>query len=88
MSDQQTRQKRLSIMALQQGLHLSWITDLNRTNARYFLVGGTDRIPRLSDATLDQVERYLTNPNRPGWRRDEDGNLRWHGPPDPYPRSW
>jgi hypothetical protein len=30
------------------------------------------------DATLDDIETYLTDDTRPKWRKDKDGKFRWH----------
>jgi hypothetical protein len=35
------------------------------------------------DATLEQIEAYLANPQRPGWRKAADGEMRWHIPQTP-----
>jgi hypothetical protein len=34
--------------------------------------------PNAYSMSIDEIERYLTDPNKPGWRKGKDGELRWH----------
>ena len=81
-----TYEDRLRRMAKRQGLVLmkSRTRDQRaRDYCGYMLVDDRNTAvaggnPNAYSMSIDEVEQYLTDPYRPGWRKGKDGELRWH----------
>ena len=51
---------------------------LTTSRQRNVVVAGCGN--REFEMSLEEVERYLTDDKKPGYRRAKDGQLRWHTP--------
>lgn len=83
-----TYEDRLRRMAKRQGLTLckSRTRDIRARDFGGYMLADLNNIvvaggnPYAYSMAINEVERYLLDPNKPGWRKGKDGKLRWHIP--------